>query len=147
MWQGSTLHQIRAARHIAATGTLEQPLVFPDNDLPGVMLAGGARRLAALYGVKPGEAAVVATTNDRGLDAALALQAAGVRIAAVADLRPDAGGGELAARVESAGIELLRGHDRRPRGRPPERHRRGARARRRLAATRSRATRARSPAT
>jgi sarcosine oxidase subunit alpha len=109
VWQGSTLHQIRAARHIAATGTLEQPLVFPDNDLPGVMLAGGARRLAALYAVKPAEAAVVATTNDRGLDAALALHAVGVRIAAVADLRPDAGSGELAARVEAAGIELLRG--------------------------------------
>src|SRR5215211_7751629 len=97
VWQGSTLHQVRAARHIAATGTLEQPLVFPDNDLPGVMLASGARRLAGLYAVKPGNAAVVATTDDRGLDAA------------VADLRPDAGGGELAARVEAAGIELLRG--------------------------------------
>src|SRR5918995_7074781 len=71
--------------------------------------AAAARRLAALYAVKPGQAAVVATTGDRGLDAALALQAAGVRIAAVADLRPDAGGGELAARVESAGIELQRG--------------------------------------
>src|SRR5829696_2353038 len=109
VWQGSTLHQIRAARHVAATGTLEQPLVFPDNDLPGVMLAGGARRLAALYAVKPGNAAVVATTNDRGLDAALALHGVGVRIAAVADLRADAGGGELAQRVEAAGIELLRG--------------------------------------
>ncbi|HYI18628.1 MAG TPA: FAD-dependent oxidoreductase [Solirubrobacteraceae bacterium] len=109
VWQGSTLHQIRAARHVAATGTLEQPLVFPDNDLPGVMLAGGARRLAALYAVAPGHTAVVATTNDRGLDAALALHAVGVRIAAVADLRADAGGGELAARVEAAGIELLKG--------------------------------------
>src|SRR5215213_10128202 len=87
VWQHDTLHQIRAARHVAATGTIEQPLIFPDNDLPGVMLAGGARRLAALYAVKPGETAVVATTNDRGLDAALALHAAGVRIAAVADLR------------------------------------------------------------
>jgi sarcosine oxidase subunit alpha len=109
VWQGSTLHQVRAARHVAATGTLEQPLVFPDNDLPGVMLASGARRLAGLYAVKPGNAAVVATTEDRGLDAALALQAAGVRVIAVADLRADAGGGELAARVEAAGIELLRG--------------------------------------
>jgi sarcosine oxidase subunit alpha len=109
VWQGDTLHQVRAARHIAATGTLEQPLVFPDNDLPGVMLSGGARRLAALYAVKPGNTAVVATTGDRGLDAALALHAAGVRVVAVADLRPDAGGGELAARVEAAGIELLRG--------------------------------------
>jgi sarcosine oxidase, subunit alpha len=109
VWQGDTLHQIRAARHIAATGTIEQPLVFLDNDLPGVMLAGGARRLAALYAVAPGASAVVATVGDRGLDAALALQAAGVRVHAVADLRPDAGGGPLAARVEAAGIELLRG--------------------------------------
>jgi sarcosine oxidase subunit alpha len=109
VWQGDTLHQVRAARHVAATGTLEQPLVFPDNDLPGVMLAGGARRLAALYAVKPGETAVVATMGDRGLDAALALQAAGVRVAAVADLRPDAGGGALAERVRTVGIELLPG--------------------------------------
>ena len=108
VWQDDTLHQIRARRHIAATGTLEQPLVFSDNDLPGVMLSGGARRLAALYAVKPGDSAVVATTGDRGLDAALALHAAGVRIAAVADLRADADG-ELAGRVEAAGIELLRG--------------------------------------
>ena len=107
VWQGDTLHQVRAACHVAATGTLEQPLVFPDNDLPGVMLSGGARRLAALYAVKPGNAAVVATVGDHGLNAALALQAAGVRVVAVADLRPD--GGELAARVERAGIELLRG--------------------------------------
>ena len=107
VWQGDILHQVRARRHVAATGTLEQPLVFPDNDLPGVMLAGGARRLAALYAVKPGEAAIVATTGDRGLDAALALQAAGVRVLAVADLRPDAGGGALAERVRAAGIELL----------------------------------------
>jgi sarcosine oxidase subunit alpha len=108
VWQGDTLHQIRAARHVAATGTVEQPLVFADNDLPGVMLSGGARRLAALYAVKPGDTAVVATTGDRGLEAALALQDAGVRVVAVADLRPD-GGGELAARVEAAGIELMRG--------------------------------------
>ena len=67
------------------------------------MLSGGARRLAALYAVKPGDTAVVATTGDRGLDAALALHAAGVRVAAVADLRPDAGGGELAARVAGGG--------------------------------------------
>ena len=118
VWQGDTLHQIRAARHVAATGTLEQPLVFPDNDLPGVMLAGGARRLAALYAVKPGETAVVATMGDRGLDAALALHAAGVRVAAVADLRPDAGGGGLAERVRAAGHRAAAGHHGGARARP-----------------------------
>ena len=109
VWQGDTLHQVRAARHIAATGTLEQPLVFPDNDLPGVMLAGGARRLARALRGQAGQHRGRRDDRRRGLDAALALRAAGVRVVAVADLRPDAGGGELAARVEAAGIELMRG--------------------------------------
>ena len=109
VWQGDTLHQIRAKRHIAATGVIEQPLVFADNDLPGVMLSGGARRLAALYAVRPGGRAVVTTTGDRGLQAALALHEAGVHIAAVADLRADAGGGEAAERIEALKIPLVRG--------------------------------------
>jgi sarcosine oxidase subunit alpha len=108
VWQGRTLHQVRADRHIVATGAIQQPLIFPDNDLPGVMLSGGARRLAAAYAVKPGERAVVATVDDRGLDDALALHAVGLDVV-IADLRPDAGGGELAHRVEAAGIRLLTG--------------------------------------
>ncbi len=87
VWQGDTLHQVRARRHVFATGTIEQPLVFAGNDLPGVMLSDGARRLAALYAVRPGRRAVVATTSDRGLEAAIALHGVGVEIAAVADLR------------------------------------------------------------
>ncbi len=108
VWQGDTLHQIRAAHHIAATGTIEQPAVFAENDLPGVMLASGAQRLAALYAVRPGERCVIAAGDDRGLRAALALSGLGVEVAAVADLRADLDG-ELAAAVEAAGIELLRG--------------------------------------
>jgi sarcosine oxidase subunit alpha len=107
VWQGDTLHQVRAAQHIVATGDLQQPLVFANNDLPGVMLSGGARRLAALYAVKPGDRAVVATVDDRGIDDALALKAAGVDVAAVADLRADAG--DAAARLRGAGIELMAG--------------------------------------
>ena len=91
IWQGDTLHQVRARRHIYATGAIEQPLVFAGNDLPGVMLSGGALRLAGLYGLRPGDRAVVATTSDLGSDAALRLHALGVEILAVADLRPDPG--------------------------------------------------------
>ena len=87
VWERDTLHQVRARRIVYATGTIEQPLMFAGNDLPGVMLSGGARRLAALYGVRPGARAVVATVCDRGLEAALALRDAGVELAAVADLR------------------------------------------------------------
>jgi sarcosine oxidase subunit alpha len=108
VWQGDTLHQVRAARTVVATGVIEQPLVFPDNDLPGIMLAGGAHRMAALYGVRPGSAAVVATTGDRGLVAALALREAGVEIRAVADLRSGAGG-DLTARLQELGVEIHEG--------------------------------------
>jgi sarcosine oxidase subunit alpha len=107
VWQGATLHQIRAQRHVFATGSIEQPLVFERNDLPGVMLSGGARRLASLYAVKPGTAAAVATTSDRGLDAALALHEAGVEIRAVADLREQPG--KPAGALARLGIEVLQG--------------------------------------
>ena len=108
VWQRDTLHQVRAARHVFATGAIEQPLVFAGNDLPGVMLSGGARRLASLYGVSPGRRAVVATTSDRGLHAAQALRGVGVQIVAVADLRPEAG--KLAQALRGDGIPVFSGH-------------------------------------
>ena len=109
VWQGNTLHQVRAERHIAATGSIEQPLMFDGNDLPGVMLSSGAQRLASLYGVRPGKAAVVATIGDRGLEAALALHGAGVAITAVADARPDGADEDLASRLDWEGIRHLPG--------------------------------------
>ena len=104
VWQGDTLHQVRAARHIVATGALQQPLVFADNDLPGVMLSGGARRLAALYGIAPGRHAVVATVDERGLDDAVALLESGVDLRAVADLRSVGSQGAAADRLRAAGV-------------------------------------------
>ncbi len=108
VWQNDTLHQVRAAEHVFATGAIEQPLVFAGNDLPGVMLAGGARRLLSNYGVSPGQRAVVATTSDRGIAAAAALRAAGVQIVAVVDLRPTES--DAAAALRAGGVELLSGY-------------------------------------
>ncbi|MBM3667946.1 MAG: aminomethyltransferase [Actinobacteria bacterium] len=109
VWQGDTLHQVRADRHIAATGSIEQPLVFEGNDLPGVMLCSGAERLATLYGVRPGRRAVVAITADRGLESALALHAAGIEVAAVADTRTEGADEEICSQLEYEGVELIRG--------------------------------------
>jgi len=108
VWQGDTLHQVRARNHVFATGTIEQPLVFAGNDLPGVMLSGGALRLTELYAVSPGTRAVVATTSDRGLDAAAKLADAGVEIVAVADLRESRTA--AAQQLSTRGIEVLIGH-------------------------------------
>jgi sarcosine oxidase subunit alpha len=84
---GRLLLRFRARRIVVATGTVEQPLVFPGNDLVGIMLPDGVRRLVRDFSLKPGERAVVIAADDRGLEAAEHLQAAGVELARVIDLR------------------------------------------------------------
>ena len=110
VWQGDTLHQIRARAHVFATGAIEQPLVFAGNDLPGVMLSGGALRLLERYAVSPGTRAVIATTGDRGLEAAAKLHDAGVHVLAVADLRSAPAVGNAAEALRARGILVLTNH-------------------------------------
>jgi len=86
---GSTLLKVRAGKVVVASGIVEQPLVFPGNDLVGVMLPDGVRRLANLWSIKPAERAFVLTADDRGLAAAADLEAAGVEIVGVLDLREE----------------------------------------------------------
>ena len=81
------LWHVRAGHVVLATGAHERPIVFPDNDRPGIMLAASARAYVCRYGVRPGQRAVVFTTNDSGLTAARDLAAAGVTIAEVVDAR------------------------------------------------------------
>ncbi len=72
---------------VVASGIIEQPLVFPGNDLVGVMLPDAVRRLVNGFSIKPGERAVVLTVDDRGHHAAADLEAAGVEIAQIVDFR------------------------------------------------------------
>ncbi|MDB5503304.1 MAG: sarcosine oxidase subunit alpha [Tardiphaga sp.] len=102
------LWQIRAKEVVLATGALERPLVFPDNDRPGVMMAEAARIYANRFGVKPGDKAVIFTACDSAYRAALDLMAAGVAIATIADLRA-APCGPWIDRVRSAGIAIRAG--------------------------------------
>jgi sarcosine oxidase subunit alpha len=97
--------QIRAAHVVLATGATERPLVFPDNDRPGIMLAGAARAYLNRYGVMPGTRAVLVTAHDGGYRAALDLAAAGVAIARIVDTRPGPGAPLLEA-ARRRGIEV-----------------------------------------
>ena len=72
---------------VLATGALERPIPFANNDRPGVMLATAARGFASRYGVSPGAAGVVFTNNDDAYRTALHLKQAGVTIAAIVDSR------------------------------------------------------------
>ncbi|HWG72309.1 MAG TPA: 2Fe-2S iron-sulfur cluster-binding protein, partial [Steroidobacteraceae bacterium] len=102
------LWQVRARHVVLATGAIERPLVFPGNDRPGILLAGAAHTYLNRYGVRVGTRAVVVTSGDEPYAAALDLHAAGVHIAAIADLRP-AAAGALPDAARRAGIDVLPG--------------------------------------
>jgi sarcosine oxidase subunit alpha len=92
---------------IVAAGAIEQPAVFHNNDLPGVMLASAAERLVRRYAVAPCARAVVLAGNEDAYAATLNLHAVGIEIAAVVDLGDPDSRGELAAQVAARGIRVL----------------------------------------
>ena len=102
------LWQMRAREVVLATGAIERPLVFPDNDRPAVMLAGAARRYCNQYGARVGERVVVATAHDSAYRAALDLNKAGVHVELIADLRSEVSG-PLPDAARAAGIEVAAG--------------------------------------
>jgi sarcosine oxidase subunit alpha len=79
--------EVRAGSVVVATGCIERPLIFENNDRPGVMQVGCAWRLARTYGLRPGRKAVLAVADDLGLEAAADLADLGLDIGAVADAR------------------------------------------------------------
>src|SRR3970282_55323 len=83
------LWKLRARQVVLATGAIERPLVFADNDRPGVMLASAAQTYVNRYAVLPGRRAVLFANNDGAYQAALDLAAAGVEVVAAIDPRTD----------------------------------------------------------
>ncbi|SMF17944.1 sarcosine oxidase subunit alpha [Tistlia consotensis] len=103
------LWKLRTKQAIFATGAIERPLVFRDNDRPGILLASAARSYLNRWGVRAGSEAVVFTGNDSGYATALDLKAVGVRVNAVVDLRA-AAEGPLSEAAKAAGLRILAGH-------------------------------------
>ena len=102
------LWKVRARRVVLATGAHERPLVFRNNDRPGVMLASAAQSYINRYAVRPGSNAVVFTNNDTAYDPALDLADAGARVTVV-DVRTELSDARR-AQLRRRGIELLAGH-------------------------------------
>jgi len=84
---GGRLWQVRAKRVVLATGAHERPLIFANNDRPGIMLAGAARTYVNRYGVAPGTRAVIFTNNDSTDVVAADLKRAGIIVEAIVDVR------------------------------------------------------------
>ncbi|MGH6959591.1 MAG: FAD-dependent oxidoreductase, partial [Dongiaceae bacterium] len=98
---------VRAKAIVFAAGALERPLVFSNNDRPGVMLAGAARTYLNRFAVSPGKRAIVVTNNDSAYRTGLDLAQAGLAVT-LADLRRDVSA-DLRARATATGIELRTG--------------------------------------
>jgi sarcosine oxidase subunit alpha len=103
------LTKMRAGAVVVATGSWEQPTVFRNNDLPGVMLASAAQRLAHLYAVRPCHRAMLVAANADGYRAALDMLEAGVEVVGLADLREGGEPSALAEQVAEAGIPIHKG--------------------------------------
>ncbi len=103
------LWRIRARHVVLAAGAIERPLVFPNNDRPGVMLASAVSTYVNRYAVMPGSRCLVFTNNDSAYRTALDLRAAGADVTAIVDTRPRPAG-ELPELVQHMGIYVASGH-------------------------------------
>lgn len=108
--QGKRLYKVRAKECIVASGSFEQHVVFHNNDLPGIMMCSAATRLMKLYGVMPGQRAVILTGNDDGYLAAMDLHDQGAIVSALVDMRNQPEDPKLSDALAKRGIELLTGH-------------------------------------
>ena len=102
------LWRIVAKRAALAAGAIERPIVFGNNDRPGVMLAGAVRSYVNRYGVTPGRRAVIFADNDDAFRTAEDLAEAGVTVAALIDARKGASPRAQAA-AETAQARYLSG--------------------------------------
>ena len=103
----SGVTQVHARAIIFATGVIEQPAVFRNNDLPGIVLATGAQRLIHRFAVAPCDTCVVLTANDEGYRAAIDFAEAGIRVAAVVDMQAQPSNDDAAAELLGRGIQLI----------------------------------------
>lgn len=106
---GERYVEIRAGSLVVATGCIERPLIFENNERPGVMQIACAHRLSRTYGLLPGERAVFSVGHDLGLEAAMDLSDLGVSVLAVADVRQDGQDPRLVEGLAEKKIPFLRG--------------------------------------
>jgi sarcosine oxidase subunit alpha len=102
------LWTVRPRHVLLTTGAIEQGLIFPNNDRPGIMLAGAVRHYLNRYAVKAGEKIIVATTNDSAYQTVFDLAHQQIMVSTVIDLRPEISD-SLRQRLADLGTRLLTG--------------------------------------
>jgi sarcosine oxidase subunit alpha len=99
------LLKIRAKKVIVATGSLERPLVFNNNDRPGIMLASAVKKYADYYGVVCGRKNIFFTNNDTAYESAISLINQGINVEAIIDIR-EKSESTIVKEAENLGIKI-----------------------------------------
>ena len=81
--------KIRSKKVVLATGSIERPIIFNNNDRPGIMLSNSARKYLNKYGVAVGKNLVFFTNNDSAYETAIDYFKQGVNIQAIVDVRSE----------------------------------------------------------
>ena len=102
------LWYIRAKQVIISTGSIERPLIFANNDRPGIMLASSAREYLRVYGVLPGKNPIVFTNNDTAYETAIEFKTHGIQTTII-DTRKSSNTG-VVQEAKSLGIEIKFNH-------------------------------------
>jgi methylglutamate dehydrogenase subunit C len=100
------LWHVRAGQVILATGNIERPMAFANNDRPGVMLSQAVRTYVRRFGVTPGKRVVIATNNDDAYKTARALKAAGAEVVVILDTRPAPAGADCGFHLHNDAVPL-----------------------------------------
>ena len=102
------LLKIRAKKVINATGSIERPLVFNNNDRPGIMLSSAIKKYTDLFGVACGERIVLLTNNDSAYETAISLIKKGIKVEAIIDNREQLDS-KLVYEVEKSNVKIFKG--------------------------------------
>ena len=103
------LLKIRAKKVITATGSLERPLIFDNNDRPGILLSSAINKYASLFGVVCGEKNILFTNNDSAYETAANLFRKGISIEAIIDNREEIDS-KLIKESEKNNIKVYKGY-------------------------------------
>ncbi len=103
------LLKIRAKKVISATGSIERPMIFDNNDRPGILLSSAIKRFADYFGVACGEKNILFTNNDSAYETAISLIQKGINIEAIIDNREEVNS-KLIYEVEKNNIKIFKGY-------------------------------------
>ena len=105
------LFEVNCRAVVFACGAMENMLLFPGNDLPGVYGAGAVQTLMNVYGVKPGNRVLMVGAGNVGLIVSYQLLQAGITVDRVVEAAPVIGGYHVhAAKLRRCGVPIYTSH-------------------------------------